>query len=155
MSKKADVIKRAPFDAEASVNGNSIKELARERAFDRADDGAKIIKTLRDLTSSAITVKNYPVQEFKALSAEPSDWGVSYYFPVAKDESGKTVPTFVDAPENKRQTALCQKKAAVMEKLGRRYLVFKQENLITADMLNATIQASSETMINEGHIVSL
>lgn len=152
--RKAAMINAEPFDADATIDGHAIKQVARERRFDAEENPFKTIKSLRELLQSAITIKNYPVQQFKSLSQEPSDWGVAYYFPVAKDDSGKVVATYVDEPKSDRQIKLCAKKSEVMEKLGLRYLVFRHESLISSEMLSQQM-ASGESMINEGQIVSL
>ncbi len=154
------VNRKEPFDAEKTVSesgidGKAIKEMARERSFDKIDNKFQTINTLRDLTKSAIVVKNYPMAILKNITHDPNDWGVSYFFPIAEDESGKRTATYVDVPTSKRQIELCVKKATLMEKAGFRYRVFMQNTILTADNIKEELANKTESLINEAHVVSL
>lgn len=127
---KADILAREPFDAEATISGEMVGAIAKESAFERVETAFKVVKHLREELDSGLFHMNYPVHAFKELSNEPGDWCVSYMFPIAQDEEGKTIPTYIDAPKTKRQLELCKKKANVMKKLGLRYMVFREEALI-------------------------
>lgn len=155
--KIADTIAQEPFNAEATLDGAATKEVLREKRIENAEAKFRFntIKNLRELMQSPINIKNYPVHEFKAISLEPSDWGVSYFFPVAKAADGSLVPTYVDAPTSKRQLALCERKAEIMKELGKTYLVFQENNLITGENIRQELAARGESMIREGHIVTL
>lgn len=153
------VKRREPFNAEGSlkegIDGSTIKEVARERKFEEIDNKFETISTLRKLLRSGLSVNNYPIQEFKALSPEPVDWYVSFYFPVAEDKDGKRVPTYVDQPKNKRQIDMCAKKAVVMKKLGLRYFVFTEDTRYPAGRMDNEDSINSDSMIKEGHVVTL
>lgn len=126
--KNAQVIMREPFDADATIDGSAIKEVAREAKIEQAERNMEVINSLNEFTKSKLYHLNYLIHDFKELSAEPSDWIVSMYYPAAA-----TGPTFVDFPKNDRQLLLCQKKAEIMKKKNKRYLVFMPDEMPTEE----------------------
>ena len=121
------------FDADATIDGRELKQFKREVAFENAVKSYEVVKNLREEMQSGLTHMNYFLPEFKEISKEPSDWVISYFFPIAKDGDGNIVPTYVDAPKTKRQLALCAQKAEIMRKKGLKYLVYREESAIKAE----------------------
>lgn len=124
--KNAQVITREPFDAEATIDGSTIKEVVREAKIEKAERSFEVIKSLNQFTKSTLYHLNYMIHEFKKLSPEPSDWVVSLYYPAA--DGG---PVFVDFPRTERQFDLCEKKFEIMKAKNKRYLVFRPDELPT------------------------
>lgn len=155
--RKAAEINRAPFDAEATLSGPEVKEMLREKRLENEERTEKYrtLKTIRELLQTPIVVKDFPVQELKGITPEAGDWGVSYYFPVAKDAEGKTVPTYVDAPVTDRQRQLCERKAEIFAKLGKAYYVYTGNTVISAEKFRASLDAMGDDMMREGQIVTL
>lgn len=149
----AFVVRKEPFDAESTVEGNALKEIARERAFDREEVKYEEIANLRDLLKSAVVVRNYPMAELKPLSIEPMDWGVTYFFPISRDETGKVAPTYVDEPKSKRQWEVCRKKAEYMKSKGYRYFILKGQDTINREVADRIV--SGDSMVNESHVEAL
>ncbi len=88
---------------------------------------------------------------------DSTDWVVSYFFPVVKDEKGKNVPTYVDTPRNERALKVCEKKAAIMKKLGHRYVVCEINNQLTAEQVKHALNSDSDeiSMTKDSHVVSI
>lgn len=150
-------LNRAPFDAEATLAEPAMKEMLREKRLEDTEraERYKTLATIRELMATPIVVKDYPVPEFKNITPEASDWGVSYYFPVARDSEGRTMPTYVDAPVTARQRALCEKKAEIMAKAGKVYFVYTGNTVISAERFKESLDAMGEDMMREGQIVTL
>ena len=128
--RKSQTIIREPFDAESTIDGKALKEIAKEAAIEASEKRAKYdtIKNLNAFTKSTFYLLNHLIHEFKGLSPEASDWYVSIYYPTSKDG-----PVYIDFPKTDRQKRLCEKKAEVMKKLKNKYLVFLPDEMPTEE----------------------
>ncbi len=137
--------------AEIALAGEEVREVLREKRLEniQVEQKMKSLSILRELLRTPIIIQNYTVHEFKAMSQNNTDWVVSYFFPVAKNEKGETVPTYVDSPLNDRQRAVCEKKAEIMRGLGRRYIVVENNNHLTSEQIRRDL---SESLSNDSHV---
>ena len=76
---------------------------------------------ISDAAHKGLVFYNIHVDEFRALSMNPYDWVVSEVYPISKE--GKL---WVDRPKSAYAAAICEKKRAIMKKLGHRYIVVNQ-----------------------------
>jgi hypothetical protein len=165
----AQTIKQEPFNAETTVEGKQAKAPEPSApSFDPPVNKAKTIKTMKEFLGSAIHVTNYPMQIFRALSQEPSDWAVSHFFPAVmrkvkkadgQGEELRAVPVYVDHPVTPRQKAVCLKKAALMAEKGLDYYILEQEQMMTGEQIKALelakgnpASSSSDSFERPGHV---
>ena len=153
--QNAEMIAKNPLDSEAAniaVEGAMLKQVVREKAIDELDKSI-VLTGLGKFARESLSVKNFPIRELQQFSLEPSDWGVSFYFPVAKDERGNIVPTYVDAPQTKRQIEVCKKKAKWFEAKGLRYFVILPDERITPENIRAMVSPGSmDSMTNDSRV---
>jgi hypothetical protein len=84
----------------------------------------ELVEDIDDITQSKLYHQNYRIHEFEVLSTQPYDWYVWRYYPAAELD-GKITQVYIDRPENDRQVELCKKKAEIMEKLNRNYIIYR------------------------------
>lgn len=117
--KKSSTLNREPFDAASTIDGPAIKQVAKEKAFERVEKNMNVIHDLNEFTKSVLYHMNYMMHDFRKLSAESMDWYVDLYYPTAAGG-----PVYVDMPKSERQLKICEKKAVLMREQKKRYLVY-------------------------------
>jgi hypothetical protein len=140
--------------SEESIAPKNFNERPDSKEDPREDDK----EILDELLETPFYSLNHGVPEFRKemISRDPRDLVTRWFFPNAEVE-GKRTPTYVDYPQTKHEIAICEKKAAVMKKLGRRYIILQLDqdkraakaNMIASGVVRGHAMENEETLVGE------